>query len=82
MMVGPSTPMFPQGWQDSRLTVLAGSWWDNEHKEEIFKLISLAGEFVSCSHICGKQWQFKLGFCQIRVVLPLPVLYLMEWCCL
>ncbi|NLP36273.1 MAG: DUF364 domain-containing protein, partial [Firmicutes bacterium] len=43
VMVGPSTPMFPQGWQDSRLTVLAGSWWDNEHKEEIFKLISLAG---------------------------------------
>lgn len=43
VMVGPSTPMYPQGWQSSRLTVLAGSWWDCEHKDEIFKIISLAG---------------------------------------
>lgn len=42
VMVGPSTPMYPQGWKGSRLTALAGSWWDSEHKEEIFKLISLA----------------------------------------
>jgi uncharacterized protein (DUF4213/DUF364 family) len=42
VMVGPSTPMFPRGWQGSRLTRLAGSWWDKEHKDEIFKLISLA----------------------------------------
>lgn len=43
IMVGPSTPMFPKGWQDSSLTLLAGSCWDKEHKDEIFKLISLAG---------------------------------------
>jgi len=43
IMVGPSTPMFPKGWQDSRLTVLAGSCWDKRHKDELFKSISLAG---------------------------------------
>ncbi len=43
VMVGPSTPMFPQGWQDTPVTRLAGSCWDKEHKEEIFKLISLGG---------------------------------------
>jgi len=43
IMVGPSTPMFPKGWQGSRLTVLAGSCWDNRYKDEMFKSISLAG---------------------------------------
>jgi uncharacterized protein (DUF4213/DUF364 family) len=43
IMVGPSTPMFPKGWQGSRLTVLAGSCWDNRYKDELFKSISLAG---------------------------------------
>lgn len=47
VMVGPSTPMFPAGWEESRITRLAGSWWDNERKEEIFKLISLAGGIQS-----------------------------------
>ncbi|MGI6119839.1 MAG: Rossmann-like domain-containing protein [Desulfosporosinus sp.] len=41
LMVGASTPMFPKGWQGSRVTRLAGSWWVNEHKNEIFKAISL-----------------------------------------
>ncbi|MBQ7283441.1 MAG: hypothetical protein IJ339_02745 [Oscillospiraceae bacterium] len=39
-MVGSSTPMFPQGWADTKVTSLSGSWWKNEHKEEIFKAIS------------------------------------------
>ncbi len=43
VMVGPSTPMFPEGWKHSRISVLAGSCWEKEHKEDIFKLISLAG---------------------------------------
>ena len=39
-MVGSSTPMFPQGWSDTKVTSLSGSWWKKEAKEEIFKAIS------------------------------------------
>ena len=39
-MVGSSTPMFAQGWADTKVTSLSGSWWKNEAKEEIFKAIS------------------------------------------
>lgn len=39
-MVGSSTPMFPLGWADTKVTSLSGSWWKNEYKEEIFKAIS------------------------------------------
>ncbi len=42
VMLGASTPMFPAAFLDTKLTVLAGSWWKSEHKEEIFKRISLA----------------------------------------
>ena len=42
VLVGPSTPMFPAGWAGTRVTRLAGSWWTNEHKNEIFRLVSLA----------------------------------------
>jgi len=39
-MVGTSTPMFPEGWKDTNVTCLAGSWWKNDCKEEIFKAVS------------------------------------------
>lgn len=39
-MVGSSTPMFPEGWKDTAVTRLAGSWWRAECKEEIFRAIS------------------------------------------
>ena len=42
-MVGSSTPMYPQGWADTNVTSLSGSWWRNENKEEIFKSISCGG---------------------------------------
>jgi uncharacterized protein (DUF4213/DUF364 family) len=42
VMVGSSTPMFPEAFRDTKVSVLAGSWWDGGHKEEIFKEISLA----------------------------------------
>ena len=40
VMVGSSTPMYPLGWKDTKVTRLAGSWWKNEQKEEIFRKIS------------------------------------------
>jgi len=57
VMVGASTPMFPKGWDGSKVTRLAGSWWDNARKNEIFRVISLGGgirqlkEFVILKNI-------------------------------
>jgi uncharacterized protein (DUF4213/DUF364 family) len=42
IMVGSSTPMFPKAFEDTKVTILAGSWWNWNFKEEIFKEISLA----------------------------------------
>jgi len=55
VMVGPSTPMFPKGWQDSRVTVLAGSCWDKGNKDELFKSISLAGGIRQISKYMQKK---------------------------
>lgn len=42
IMIGPSTPMFPEAFKDTNVTVLAGSWWNSEYKDAIFKEVSLA----------------------------------------
>ena len=42
-IVGSSTPMFPEGWKDTGVTTLAGSWWPSERKEDIFRIISQGG---------------------------------------
>ncbi|HSV55602.1 MAG TPA: DUF364 domain-containing protein [Magnetospirillaceae bacterium] len=42
VIVGASTPLFPDGWRGSRVTRLAGSLWRRDRKEEIFRLVSLA----------------------------------------
>ena len=57
VIVGASTPMFPNGWDGSRVTRLAGSWWDNSRKDDIFRTISLGGgirqlkDFVTLKNI-------------------------------
>ena len=43
VIVGSSTPMFPEAFKDTNVTILAGSWWDSGFKGELFKIISLAG---------------------------------------
>ena len=43
VMIGSSTPMFPEAFEDTNVRVLAGSWWDNSSKKELFKTISTAG---------------------------------------
>lgn len=48
VMVGSSTPMFPDGFKGTNITVLAGAWWNNEDKEKLFRSISLA---CGISHI-------------------------------
>lgn len=42
VLIGSSTPMYPEAFRDTKVTVLAGAWWDHNCKEEIFKRISLA----------------------------------------
>lgn len=42
-LVGSSTPMYPEAWKGTNVVALAGSWWKNEEKDEIFKKISLGG---------------------------------------
>ena len=42
VMVGASVPMIPEGYRDTPVTVLAGSWWRHEDKDEIWTLISRA----------------------------------------
>lgn len=49
VLVGTSTPMFPEGFRDTKVTRLAGAWWRNESRREIFKLISLAAGISSMS---------------------------------
>lgn len=43
VMVGSSTPMYKEAYAGTKIKALAGSWWINDKKEEIFKRISLAG---------------------------------------
>lgn len=49
VLVGTSTPMFPVGFRGSGVTRLAGAWWDNAAKDDIFKKVSLAGGIRSLS---------------------------------
>ena len=42
VLVGSSTPMFPEAFKKTNVTVLAGAWWNKNHKKELFKLISIA----------------------------------------
>ncbi|MGI6642898.1 MAG: Rossmann-like domain-containing protein [Bacillota bacterium] len=55
IMIGPSTPMFPEAFVDTGVTVLAGSWWKSENKDLIFKAISLAGGTPFLGHSAIKK---------------------------
>ena len=57
-LVGSSTPMFPEGWKDTRVTALAGSWWPKERKEDIFRIISQGGGIAQLKSII----QYKIAF--------------------
>lgn len=43
VLVGTSTPMYPEAYLNTGITSLAGSWWNNQQKEDLFKRISLSG---------------------------------------
>ena len=43
VLVGSSTPMFSAAFTGTSVTHLAGAWWKNEFKDEIFRIISHAG---------------------------------------
>lgn len=48
VLIGASTPMFPNAFVGTGVSILAGSWWDEGKKDKIFRNISLAG---GISHI-------------------------------
>ncbi|OPL08928.1 MAG: hypothetical protein AVO33_08435 [delta proteobacterium ML8_F1] len=43
ILIGASTPMYPEAFKDTRVTVLAGSWWKPDRWEGIARKISRAG---------------------------------------
>lgn len=57
-LVGSSTPMFPEGWKDTKVTALAGSWWPKERKDDIFRIISQGGGIAQLKPII----QHKIAF--------------------
>jgi uncharacterized protein (DUF4213/DUF364 family) len=57
-LVGSSTPMFPEGWKDTKVTSLAGAWWPKERKEDIFRIISQGGGIAQLRQII----QHKIAF--------------------
>lgn len=54
IIIGSSTPMYPEAFRDTKLKILAGAWWDNQYKAELFKKISLS---CGISHI--KEFMIK-----------------------
>ena len=57
-MVGSSTPMFSEGWKDTKVTILAGAWWPKERKDDIFRIISQGGGIAQLRSII----QYKIAF--------------------
>lgn len=55
VMIGASTPVFPDAFVESGLSVLAGSWWRRESKEDLFRIISLAGGMKDVSRYAFKK---------------------------
>ncbi len=55
IMIGPSTPMFPEAFKNTNIKVLAGSWWGNDDKEDLFKLISIAGGIMQINKFMIKK---------------------------
>lgn len=43
VLVGASTPMYPKAYNNTNVSILAGSWWDSKLKTNLFKKISLSG---------------------------------------
>ena len=41
VLIGTSTPMFPEAFENTGITSLGGCWWDSKEKEQIFRNISL-----------------------------------------
>ena len=55
VMVGASTPMIPEGFRGTGVSILAGSWWPHEHKDDIFRMISQAAGMQALSKFMIKK---------------------------
>lgn len=54
IMVGPSTPLYPKVFRSTPVTILAGSLWPKERKDDIFRLVSQAAGVPHLSKIMNK----------------------------
>jgi uncharacterized protein len=54
IMVGPSTPLYPDVYRSTPVTILAGSLWPNERRDNIFRLVSQAAGVPHLSKIMNK----------------------------
>jgi len=55
ILVGASTPLFPAAYADTRVSVLAGSWWSPDGKADLFRRISLAGGIAHVQRYAQKK---------------------------
>ncbi|WP_027399958.1 Rossmann-like domain-containing protein [Anaerovorax odorimutans] len=54
ILVGSSTLVYPKAYKDSKISILAGSLWKKEYKDDIFRIISLAGGIKNLSQYMEK----------------------------
>ena len=55
VLVGASVPMVPDGYRDTEVSILAGSWWNHEDKDVLFRLISQAAGMQGLSRYAVKK---------------------------
>ncbi len=58
VMVGSSTPMYPEAFRGTKVTILAGSLWNKAYKETLFKRLSLS---CGISHISDAMIKKAIG---------------------
>ncbi|MGI6712395.1 MAG: Rossmann-like domain-containing protein [Bacillota bacterium] len=54
VVIGSSTLVYPEAYQNYPVSIIAGSLWKKESKEDIFKVISLAGGIRNLSRYMDK----------------------------
>ena len=62
VLVGASTPMYPQSYTNSDVTALAGSLWDGAQREKLFRAISLGGGIAHVRSYMIKK-TLRIGAC-------------------
>ncbi|MGI6727876.1 MAG: Rossmann-like domain-containing protein [Anaerovoracaceae bacterium] len=54
IIVGSSTMIYPEAYKNSKISIIAGTLWKHECKEDIFRIISMAGGIRNLSPYMNK----------------------------